>query len=146
MSMIALTNSGDVRNVRCSPDGMLRVAIAPPIALRYDIGAVAANAVVYTPALDLGADESRQHTLLMAIKRGAASSGELVTIDSSLDGADWIVSPNAAGATAAASSSGSSTGLFIQGRPLGRYVRLRYQNGSTAQTALILNLTAMAGV
>jgi hypothetical protein len=146
MSMLALTNSGDVRNLRCSPEGLLRVAFAPPIEALYDIGAVAANATVLTTPIDLGVAESRQHTLVLAIKRGVASSGEVFSVESSLDGTDWVTTHNASGSTASAWHNGSGSFMYNQARPFGRYVRLRYQNGSTAQTALKLNLTAIAGV
>jgi hypothetical protein len=146
MSLIALTNSGDVRNLRCSPEGLLLAAFAPPIERLYDIGALAANATTYSAALDLGVAESRQHTLLLCIKRGVASAGEVFSVESSLDGVDWVTTNNAAGATASGSNNTSSPTMHNQARPFGRYVRLRYQNGSTAQTALKLHLTAIAGV
>jgi hypothetical protein len=112
----------------------------------YDIGAVAANAPVLTPAFDLRPAESRQHTLVLAIKRGVASSGEIFSVESSLDGSDWVTTNNAAGGTASALNNASGAVIYNQARPFGRYVRLRYQNGSTAQTALKLHLTAIAGV
>jgi len=146
MGMLALTNSGDVRDVRCSPEGLLRVSFAPPIELFYDIGALAANTTVFTPAIDLGPAESRQHTLVLAIKRGVASAGEAFSVESSLDGADWFITTNASGATSSSYSTVSGIHMHSQARPFGRYVRLRYTNGSTAQTALKLLLTAIAGV
>ena len=146
MGILALTGSGDVRDVRCSPEGLLLVAFTPPIEMFYDIGAVAASTTVLTPVFDLGPVESRQHTLVLAIKNGVASTGESFMVQASPDGTDWFTTNNAAGHSSGASNSTSSQTMHVQARPFGRYVRLRYTNGSTAQTALKLYLTAIAGV
>jgi hypothetical protein len=144
--MIALADSGDAREVRCSPEGLLRVASAPPIEVVYNIGSVPANASVFVPSIDLGPVESRQHTLILSLKIGVASPGEVFAIETSPDGIDWMSTNNASGATASAWSNSSGGTMHHQARPLCRYIRPRYQNGSTAQTALKLYLTALAGV
>jgi hypothetical protein len=145
MSMLALTNSGDVRNLLCSNGGLLRVALAPPIEMYHDIGAVAANATVIPTVIDLDATE-HQHTLFLALKLGVASSGEYFAIEVSADGLNWYAAHNAAGTNGGAGNGSSGYAMYSQGRPLGRYVRLRYVNGSTPQTSLKLYLKAFAGV
>lgn len=110
---------------------------------RTAIGASAA-AAVQTLLLDLG----NRHTFgeLVAVKRGAASAGETLVIEQAHDGAapspTWVSCVNA-GKTGLVASPASAANMVIAAVPTARWVRLIHTNGATAQTALILELTAL---
>ena len=98
-----------------------------------------------TDPINLG--ESHSYTLLIARKSGIASRQEVLEIQASVDGERWLP---AAGLyfesnTARYESANGSENFTLQGRPVGHFVRLVYQNGSRTQRDLVLELTALAG-
>lgn len=145
------TDSGGVdRPILVGPLGRPIIAMPAPIEVRNALGALAANTTTFTdPPIDLGPAATRQHTLLMLTKTGVASAGEALNIKWSDDNINWVfVSPSPLGSTSSSSSysSASAGSTCTQGRPMGRYARGFYTNGSTPQTDLQLALTAIAGV
>ena len=120
-----------------------------PLEQRTDVGALAASAIATTAALDLGPAETRQHTRIIAYKSGLASAGESITPHWSDDGVTWeILAPTAIGSStiANANNTTSASRMMSQFMPPGRYVRFSYTNGATPQTALLLAITAIAGI
>ncbi len=148
MGMLARTLQGDVLDVRCSPDGLLIASFAPPIDLRYDIGALAVNATFNGPTIDLGPALTRQHHLILAAKYGVASAGEVINLRWSDDDINWRQMHGAPGSSggSSAQNSTSAMNMVTKGVTMGRYVRVVYTNGSTAQTALFIAVTCLAGI
>ncbi|MGH8585248.1 MAG: hypothetical protein ACREWE_03385 [Gammaproteobacteria bacterium] len=135
--------------LRCDAEGRVYLADyePPPVNLSVETAfrALAANATALSTTLDLGTNG--RHTLLLARKTGVASNGETIEVQSSPDEAAWTVCPGAAGGTGLAQQQyaiGQAMHV-MQARPMGRYVRVSFKNGLTAQTALVLRLTALAG-
>ncbi len=135
--------------LRCDAEGRVYLAdyATPPasLSLATAVGALAANATAVSATLDLG--ESPRHTLLLARKAGVASNGETMEIQSSPDGVVWTGCPDAAGTNGRAFQqylTGQAMHV-LQGRPMDRYARVSFKNGVTAQTDLVLELTALAG-
>jgi hypothetical protein len=135
--------------LRCDAEGRVYLADyePPPVQLSVEtaVGTVAANATAVSTTLELGANA--RHTLLLARKTGVASNGETLEIQSSPDEAGWTVCPDAAGDTGLAQQQyaiGQAMHV-MQARPMDRYVRASFKNGVTAQTALVLQLTTLAG-
>jgi len=115
------------------------------LSAKTPVGALAINASAVSATLDLGG--KARHTLLLARKTGVASNGEMIEMQSSPDEAAWTVCPDAAGDTGLAQQQyaiGQAMHV-MQARPMDRYVRASFKNGLTAQTALVLELTALAG-
>lgn len=110
---------------------------------RLAVGALAGAAANGALVMDLG----REHNLgeLTAVKRGAASTGETLLIQQAHDGEaqspTWVTCPAAAGG-ALAESPASAAAMVLSARPTARWVRVLFTNGSVAQTALSLELTA----
>jgi len=138
------TGQDETRCIRCNSSGYL--IGAPTLAFTYDVGALPANGSINTDVVDLG--EGSIYTLLIARKSGIASSQESMSINSSIDGVRWLVtaSANFNPNLAWHSPSGSNNQFVVQGRPIGRFVRINFKNGSTNQTNLVLELAALAGV
>lgn len=112
---------------------------------RYAVGALDALAAS-AHVLDLG--NPHTFTKVVAVKRGAASAGETLLIEQSHNGdADtptWVAAPGIA-LTGLAASPSTSANMVLAAVPTARWVRLNFTNGSTAQTALVLELTALEG-
>lgn len=111
----------------------------------YAIGALSASAA--SPhVVDLG--DPHTFTKLVAVKRGLASAGESLLIEQSHNGdaqsPTWVKCTNAA-LTGLVASPVSATDMVVAAVPTARWVRLNYTNGTTAQTALDLELTALEG-
>jgi hypothetical protein len=111
----------------------------------FAIGGLGRGETVTTDSSDVG--ESHGCTLLVARKLGAASRNEAMEIQTSVDGARWLP---AAGlypdANIARHQQEAGSDYFtVQGRPVGRYIRILYQNGNRNQPDLVLELTALAG-
>lgn len=134
--------------LRCDAEGRVYLAdYGPPpvnVSVETALGGLRANATAVSATLDLG--EVPRHTLLCAHKIGVASNGETLEIQSSPDEAAWTVCPDAAGHTGLAQQQyaiGQAMHV-MQARPMDRYVRASFKNGLTAQTALVLELVALA--
>ena len=119
---------------------------APPIEQRIIVGAVAASTVYNTVGIDLGPASTRVHTHILALKSGIPSTGEYTQIQFSDDNLSWYQSPDAAGATGNPYNGTSGYNMNSQARVMGRYMRLTFSNGTTAQTNLLIFLTALSGV
>jgi hypothetical protein len=111
----------------------------------FNMGSLESEAQVNTVPLDLGA--GHPYGLLIARKSGVASPSEGMVIQSSIDGARWLpaagVYPN--DNLARHAPVGGADTFIVQGRPIGRFVRLVYRNGATPQTELMLELAAWTG-
>jgi hypothetical protein len=112
---------------------------------RYAVGALDALAAS-AQVLDLG--NPHTFTKVVAVKRGTASAGETLIIEQSHNGdaetPTWVSAP-AAALTGLVASPSSGAAMVVAAVPTARWVRLSYTNGSTAQTALVLELTALNG-
>ena len=141
--------TGTLRSLVCDALNRLITATSAPLEQRTDVGALAASTPVTTDALDLGTKETRQHTRIICTKYGVASAGETITTEWSDDAVTWNVHlPAGIGSSASANafSNTSASQMHVQGLPPGRYVRMKYTNGATPQTALMLSITAIAGI
>ena len=141
--------TGTLRSLVCDALNRLITATSAPLEQRTNVGAVAASAVVTTDALDLGPKETRQHTRVIGVKIGLVSAGESLQLNWSDDLITWYLQMPSALGSATNTTTVNSTSLAVmncQGIPPGRYVRMRYANGSADQTDLILTLTAIAGI
>lgn len=111
---------------------------------RSAVGASETSAVK-AMALDLG--NRHTFTKLIAVKRGAASTGETLLIEQAHDGDQasptWVSCPNLALTDLVASPS-SAASMVVAAVPTARYVQIKHTNGSVAQTALVLELTAQS--
>lgn len=112
---------------------------------RYAVGALATTTAKVFPEagyLDLGAKNS--FTKLIGEKRGTASTNETLVLQQTDDISGtptWVNCVNLA-ATGLVSSPSSGASMVLGAIPTARYVRGLYTNGDTAQTALVLKLTA----
>lgn len=110
---------------------------------RNAIGASATSAAKTSDILDLG--ETHSFTKVIATKRGLASTGETLVIQQAHDGEagspTWVSCPNT-DLTGLVASPSSATDMVVAAVPTARYVRAVHTNGSTAQTALVLELSA----
>lgn len=110
---------------------------------RLAVGALAGSAANSALVMDLGREHSFRE--LTAVKRGAASTGETLLLQQAHDGEaaspTWVTCPAAAGG-ALAESPASGAAMVLSARPTARWVRVLFTNGSVAQTALSLELTA----
>lgn len=138
------TGRDEIRCIRCDASGHMMGV--PALASAFAVGALSADGSVATDAVDLG--EEHGYTLLLARKSGVASKQEAMEIQSSIDGVRWLpaagIHPDAN--VAWYEPNGGSDYFTVQGRPIGRFVRIAFKNGNTAQTELILELAALAGV
>ncbi|MEW6100647.1 MAG: hypothetical protein AB1666_15820 [Pseudomonadota bacterium] len=138
------TGRDEIRCIRCDASGHMMGV--PALASAFAVGALSADGSVTTDAVDLG--EEHGYTLLLARKSGVASKQEAMEIQSSIDGVRWLpaagIHPDAN--VAWYEPNGGSDYFTVQGRPVGRFVRIVFQNGNTAQTELVLELAALAGV
>ena len=136
------TGTDERRALACDANGRLR--IAPSQAVAYPVGSMANNTQTLTTPLDLG--DGHPYTILIARKNGAASPKEALQIQTSLDGSLWLPAPGLLFAMEARFVSTAGMASFnVRGRPVGRFVRILYQNGDVAQTDLVLELAALAG-
>lgn len=138
------TGRDEIRCIRCDASGHMMGV--PALASTFAVGALSADGSVTTDAVDLG--EEHGYTLLLARKSGVASKQEAMQIQSSIDGVRWLP---AAGIhpdenTASHEPPNGSDSFTVQGRPIGRFVRIVFQNGNTAQSELVIELAALAGV
>lgn len=138
------TGRDEIRCIRCDASGHLMGA--PALASAFAVGVLSAGGSVATDPIDLG--EAHGYTLLLARKSGVASKQEAMEIQSSIDGVRWLP---AAGIyldenVAWYKPPNGSDYFTVQGRPIGRFVRIAFKNGNTAQTDLVLELAALAGV
>jgi hypothetical protein len=120
---------------------------------REAIGAADA-AAVKTLLLDLGLHHN--YDRLCAVKRGLASANEVLIVEQAHDGdaetPTWVAAPMLVpGGMQSASyrqqgelsvSPPSGTDMVVWAAPCARWVRIKYTNGDTAQTDLVLELTA----
>jgi len=138
------TGRDEIRCIRCDASGHLTGT--PALASAFAVGALSADGSVTTDAVDLG--EEHGYTLLLARKSGVASEQEAMEIQSSIDGVRWLpaagIHPNVN--VAWYEPNGGSAYFTVQGRPIGRFARIAFKNGNTAQTELVLELAALAGV
>lgn len=115
----------------------------------FDLGFVPKSSQIFTDVIDLGEDNF--YTLLIARKTGDSITDEYIEIQSSVDGLRW--------ASAAwgdytykygpgrAQYSSDSQFFCVYGRPVGRYIRVYYGNGSYTQPGtVIIELAAFAGI
>lgn len=141
------TGLDERRPIACDAFGRLFAAGAATASRveTFTIGALARAASVTTDPVDLGA--GHPYTLLVARKAGAASRNEAMEIQSSIDGVRWLPAAGIHPDTNVAwyEPNGGSAYFTVQGRPIGRFVRLAFKNGNTAQTDLVLELAALAG-
>jgi len=145
------TGIDERRLIACDAEGRLLGAQAPGSSasgMRADVFAVGAlerGESVTTDPIDLG--ESHGYTLLIARKLGTASRNEAMEIQTSVDGTRWL--PGAGfylDANVAWYQPDSGSDYFtVQGRPVGRFARVVFQNGNRPQTDLVLELAALAG-
>lgn len=110
----------------------------------FNFGSVAAYANIYTDVIDLG--EDHRYTFLIARKLGNVSSGSYIEIHSSIDGVRWAPAPGYDDWNLARRGGAGYFIFCVHGRPMGRYVRVYYKNGSRAQNELIIDLAAFAGI
>ncbi|MEK8089239.1 hypothetical protein [Thermithiobacillus plumbiphilus] len=145
------TGLDERRPIACDAFGRLLAAdgagaVAASRVEVFTIGALARAASVTTDPVDLGV--GHPYTLVVARKAGAASRNEAMEIQSSIDGVRWLpaagIHPDAN--VAWYEPNGGSDYFTVQGRPIGRFARIAFKNGNTAQTELVLELAALAGV
>ena len=144
------TGIDERRLIACDAQGRLlqssRVNSPSPMRTEvFALGRVRRGRQITTDTVDLG--ESQGYTLLIVRKFGIASRREALEIQTSVDGARWLP---AAGLTlesntARYESPNGRESFTLQGRPIGHFVRLVFQNGSRTQPDLVLELTALAG-
>jgi hypothetical protein len=144
------TGIDERRLIACDTEGRLlnSQAMGSVSGMRTDvfvIGRLGCGESVTTKPIDLG--ESQGYTLLIARKLGTASRNEAMEIQTSVDGSRWLP---AAGlfldANVAWYQPDSGSDYFtVQGRPVGRFARVVFQNGNRPQTDLVLELAALAG-
>lgn len=113
---------------------------------RSAVGASATGAAK-TLVMDLGAQHS--FTKIVGVKRGLASASETLLIEQAHDGDQvsptWVTAP-AAALTGLCASPASAASMVVAAVPTARWVRVTHTNGSdNAQTALVLELTALPG-
>lgn len=134
-------------SVRFDSNGRLLVGqdfLPKSKAWSFNFGSVSAYADIYTDVIDLG--EDHRYTFLIARKIGNGSSGSYIEIHSSIDGVRWAPAPGYDDWNFAWRD---GSGYFIfcaYGRPIGRYVRVYYKNGSSAQNELIIELAVFGGI
>lgn len=144
------TGLDERRPIACDAFGRLLAAdgvgaVAASRVEVFTIGALARAASVTTDPVDLGV--GHPYTLVVARKSGVASKREAMEIQSSIDGVRWLPAASVdsyAGVAWYAPKDGSAY-FAVQGRPIGRFVRIAFKNGNTAQTNLVLELAALAG-
>ncbi|WP_369602637.1 hypothetical protein AAIA72_06710 [Hahella sp. SMD15-11] len=145
------TGTDERRLIRCDVEGRLLSAHAAGgaatgmLTWAFHPGRVPRGESATTDPVDLG--ESHPFTLLVARKLGTASRNEAMEIQSSVDGTRWLP---AAGiypdANVAWYQPDSGNDYFtVQGRPVGRFARIVFQNGNRVQSDLVLELAALAG-
>ena len=97
------------------------------------LNSVAASSTTTTPVIDLGNNWCA--CIAVALKRNSlASAGEVLSIEYSDDNTTYYTIPNYQ-FTGQASNSTSATIMDVGGRVAGRYVRAKFLNGSTIQSA-----------
>lgn len=118
----------------------------PALASAFAVGALSADGSVATDAVDLG--EEHGYTLLLSRKSGVASKQEAMEIQSSIDGVRWLPAAGIYSDENVAwhKPPNGSDYFTVQGRPIGRFARIAFKNGNAAQTELVLELAALAGV
>lgn len=146
------TGIDEQRLIACDTESWLlsaQVLGSPESGMHTDIfavGRLGRGESAATDLVDLG--ESHGYTLLIARKLGTASRNEAMEIQTSVDGARWLPAaglyPDAN--IARHQPEGGSDYFTVQGRPVGRYVRILYQNGNRNQPDLVLELAALTGV
>lgn len=103
---------------------------------------------IYTDIIDLG--ENHAYTLLIARKTGNAGLYETLEIQASVDGVNWVPAAGGPGYphdfTARSKLSNRASSFCVWGRPVGRYVRIYFENGSYGQDELIIDLGAFGGI
>ncbi|MBX2807843.1 MAG: hypothetical protein KTR20_04350 [Cellvibrionaceae bacterium] len=144
------TGIDERRLIACDAEGRLLQSSSAhsPSPIRTEVfalGRVRRGRLITTDPMDLG--ETHAYTLLIVRKSGVASRREALEIQTSVDGERWL---SAAGLTlesnlARYESANGRESFTLQGRPVGQFVRLVYQNGSRTQHDLVLELTALAG-
>ncbi|MEW8420114.1 MAG: hypothetical protein AB2669_08415 [Candidatus Thiodiazotropha endolucinida] len=143
------TGIDERRLIACDAQGRLlhssRANAPSPLTEVFTLGRVRRGRQITTDPIDL--DESQGYTLLIVRKFGIASRREALEIQTSVDGERWLP---AAGLTlesntARYESANGRKSFTLQGRPVGQFVRLVFQNGSRTQPDLVLELTALAG-
>ncbi len=109
---------------------------------RLTVGAAAAAAVNTALVLDLGIRHN--YDRLCAVKRGVASANESLLIEQAHDGdaesPTWVAAP-ALPPNGLVVSPASGANMVAWAAPGARWVRVKFTNGDTAQTALSLELT-----
>lgn len=112
---------------------------------RNAVGALATEAAAN---LQQYLGDKHTFTRLIAVKRGAASTGETLVIQQTHDitgTPTWVSCPNLA-LTGLVASPASAATMVVAAVPTAPHVRALYTNGTgAAQTALVLELTAMDG-
>lgn len=145
----AETGLDERRTIACDAFGRLLAAGAGASAASrvevFTIGSLDAAASVTTSHVDLGV--GHPYTRVVARKSGVASLSEAMEIQSSIDGVRWLpaASVDSYAGVAWYAPEGGSAYFAVQGRPIGRFVRIVFLNGVTAQTELVLELAALAG-
>lgn len=137
------TGLDERRTIACDAFGRLLAASRVDV---FTIGSLDAAASVTTSHVDLGV--GHPYTLIVARKSGVASLDEAMEIQSSIDGVRWLPAASVGSYAGVAwyAPEGGSAYFAVQGRPIGRFVRIVFLNGVTAQTELVLELAALAGV
>lgn len=138
------TGEDETRCIRCDASGF--VMGVPSLAWIFTVGAVTSGTAITTDSVDLG--EGHGYTLVLVRKIGVASNQESLEIQSSIDGERWspVVGLEQGASVGMHQPPNGSDFYTVQGRPIGRFVRIAFQNGNTAQDDLVLELSAMAGV
>ena len=142
------TGIDERRLIACDAQGRLlqssRANSRNPICTEiFALGRVRRGRQITTDPMDLG--ESQGYTLLIVRKSGIASRREALEIQTSVDGERWLPAAGLDSEIARYESASGRESFTLQGRPVGQFVRLVYQNGSRTQRDLVLELTALAG-
>lgn len=131
------TDAGSEVAVAVDKDGHIILGGSP---MKVDSSGLVATGIVDSVLmLDLGHDWG--YSRVIGSKNGLASAGEILKIEYSDDAMLWRVCPSPFSNNIAWTNQ-SSNNVYIQGIPLGRYIRLVYTNGATNQTAMTLLLSA----
>lgn len=105
---------------------------------------IAASANYVSPVIDLG--ENFNAGLLLATFLGVLTVTSYFMLQHSADGLTGWTRMNSAYVAGVAQLSSTGADSFVGGRPLFRYVRFLFVNGTTAQPAANFNIGYLPGV
>lgn len=127
----------------CDAEGRLITTVSNRPVDVFDIGALPINENFTSPVIDLG--EGHPYALLIVRKAGLASANENLTIETSVDGSRWLPAAGIGFINGPAyyQAGVGAANILLKGHPTGRFARVVYNNGGTAQTDLVIEFAAL---